>query len=79
MTTPRVRGTAFAINILVIHALGDMISPFIIGGIADHSNLQTAFACTSAMILVGAVLWLWGTVYLDADTAKAEVTNAPAA
>jgi predicted MFS family arabinose efflux permease len=75
-----VRATAFAINILVIHALGDAISPTLIGAVADQSSLQTAFALTSAMIAVGAVLWLWGVRYLDDDTTAAEApaTAAPA-
>ncbi|HUR54534.1 MAG TPA: MFS transporter [Gemmataceae bacterium] len=72
VVTPRVRGTAFAINILIIHALGDMISPPFIGAVADASNLQTAFTVTSAMILLGGVLWVWGARYLNEDTAKAE-------
>lgn len=72
VVTSRVRATAIAINILIIHALGDMISPPIIGAIADASSLQTAFALTSSVILVGGVLWVWGARYLDDDTAKAE-------
>lgn len=67
-----VRGTAFAVNILIIHALGDAISPTLIGAVADASSLQTAFALTSVMIGVGAALWLWGAKFLDADTARAE-------
>lgn len=67
-----VRGTAFAINVLVIHALGDVISPPLIGAIGDRFGLQTAFALTSVMIAVGAVLWLLGVKFLDADTAAVE-------
>jgi MFS family permease len=72
-----IRGTAFAINVLVIHALGDVISPPLIGTVADRSSLQFAFLLTSAMIALGAVLWLWGTRYLDEDTAKAEAEVTP--
>jgi MFS family permease len=67
-----VRGTAFAINVLVIHALGDVISPPLIGAVADATSLQTAFALTAAVIALGAVLWFWGVRYLDEDTARAE-------
>ncbi|AWM40556.1 Hexuronate transporter [Gemmata obscuriglobus] len=67
-----VRGTAFAINVLVIHALGDVISPPLIGTVGDRYGLQTAFVLTSVMIAVGAVLWLWGVKFLDADTAQVE-------
>ena len=69
-----VRGTAFAINVLVIHALGDVISPPLIGAVADATSLQTAFALTTAMIALGAVLWFWGIRYLDEDTANAEAS-----
>ncbi len=72
-----IRGTAFAINVLVIHLLGDVLSPPLIGTVADHSSLQFAFLLTSAMIALGAALWLWGTRYLDADTARAEAELTP--
>jgi MFS family permease len=67
-----IRGTAFAINVLVIHLLGDMISPPIIGAVADRSSLQFAILLTSVMLALGAALWLWGVRFLDADTARAE-------
>jgi MFS family permease len=72
-----IRGTAFAINVLVIHALGDVISPPLIGAVADRSSLQFAFLLTSVMIAVGAVLWLLGARSLDADTAAAEAEVVP--
>ena len=68
----RIRATAFAINLLIIHALGDAISPPLIGAIADRSSLQFAFLLTSTMIALGGLLWLWGARYLDEDTQKAE-------
>ncbi len=68
------RATAFAINVLVIHALGDAISPTLIGFVADRSSLQTAFTLTTTMIGVGAVLWFLGARALDEDTAKAEAS-----
>ncbi len=38
VTDPAVRSTAFAVNIFVIHALGDAISPPLIGAVADRSS-----------------------------------------
>ncbi len=67
-----IRATAFAINILIIHALGDAISPLIIGFVADLSSLQTAFIGVSLLIPVSGFLWLLGARYLDEDTARAE-------
>ncbi|MGL4421127.1 MAG: spinster family MFS transporter, partial [Gemmataceae bacterium] len=71
-TTSNIRATAFAINILVIHLLGDAISPMIIGAVADAANLQTAFLLMSIMIVVGGVLWAMGARHLEADTVRAE-------
>lgn len=68
VTRDRIRATAFAINILVIHALGDVISPPIIGEIRDRSDLGTGLLAVSVLILVGGVLWLLGARHLDAET-----------
>ena len=72
VTHPVVRASAFALNILIIHALGDVISPMIIGAVADKTggNMNTAFLVVSAFILLSGVLWLFGARHLAADTAK---------
>ena len=72
VTRSETRATAFAINILVIHALGDAISPTLIGLVADRSSLQFAFLITTSMIVLGAILWLAGAKHLDEDTRRAE-------
>jgi MFS family permease len=72
VTHPSVRATAYAVNILVIHALGDAISPAIIGFIADRTSLKAGFLVVSAMIVLGGGLWLWAARYLGADTAAVE-------
>ncbi len=72
VTHPAMRASAYALNILVIHALGDVISPLVIGAITDATgSMRAAFLSVSFMILVGAVLWLWGARYLERDTALA--------
>jgi MFS family permease len=71
VTHPSIRASGFALNILVIHALGDAISPPIIGAIADASSLHLGFIVVSLLMLVGGVLWLWGSRYLERDTALA--------
>lgn len=73
VTSSTIRATAFAVNILVIHALGDAISPAILGGIADASDLHTAFLSTSTLVLVGGGLWLYGMRHEAGDTAKVVV------
>jgi MFS family permease len=81
VTHPSVRASAFALNIFIIHALGDAISPTIIGAIADASNgnMKVAFLVVSATILLGGLLWLWGARYLarDTDLAPTRLTSAP--
>jgi MFS family permease len=74
VTHPSVRATAFAVNIFVIHSLGDAISPAVIGFIADKADLRTGFLVVSGAILVGGVLWLWASRYLAADTEAAPRT-----
>jgi len=65
---PSMRATAFAVNIFFIHALGDVISPLVIGLIKDKYNLDVAFRVVAVMCLVSGLLWLWGTRYLEKDT-----------
>ncbi|MBA4188901.1 MAG: hypothetical protein C0467_12965 [Planctomycetaceae bacterium] len=75
VTRSKIRATAFAVNILIIHALGDAISPPIIGLIADYSSLHTAFMAISPLILISGVLWIWGAKHLDEDTTRAEAAS----
>lgn len=66
-----VRSTAFALNIFIIHALGDAISPPIMGFIADRSSMNIAFGVVGVTILLGGILWILGARFLDADTKTA--------
>jgi MFS family permease len=74
VTHPSVRATAFALNIFFIHAVGDAISPTIIGLLSDLTggNMNVGFAAVGIMILAGGFFWLWGAHYLDRDTAAIE-------
>ncbi len=72
VTAPTIRATAFAVNIFVIHALGDAISPPLIGAISDRWKMNAAFLTVSAMIAVAGLLWLLGARYLQNDTVTAE-------
>ena len=65
---PALRASAFAINILVIHLFGDVISPTIIGWIDDRSSLREGLLFLAGPILLSGLFWLWGTRYLDRDT-----------
>jgi MFS family permease len=72
---PKVRATAFALNILVIHALGDAAAFPTIGFIAGHTNMNVAFLFVSVIMLVAAIAWLMGVKYLPADTAAVEAAT----
>jgi predicted MFS family arabinose efflux permease len=74
---PKVRATAFALNILIIHALGDAISPPLLGAVAGHSDMNMAFLIISLAMLISGIIWLLGMKYLAADTAAVE--NQPVA
>jgi MFS family permease len=78
VTPPSIRATAFAINIFIIHALGDAVSPPAIGWISDHWNMNVAFLFVGGTLLVGGVLWLWGARYLAEDTLRASEAEGPA-
>lgn len=71
VTHPAMRSTAFALNIFIIHALGDAISPVVMGAIADSWSMTAAFTFVSFVILLGAAFWLAGTRFLQADTEMA--------
>lgn len=75
VVSPTVRATAFAVNILIIHALGDAISPPLLGAVAGHYDMNMAFLIISAAMLVSGIIWLLGMKYLAADTAAVESTE----
>jgi predicted MFS family arabinose efflux permease len=74
VTLPSVRASAFALNILIIHTLGDAIAFPAIGYIAGHSNMTIAFLVVSGMMLIAGLLWLAGMKHLAADTAAVEAS-----
>jgi MFS family permease len=71
VTHPSIRAAAFALNIFVIHAFGDVISPVIIGIISDRYSMTTAFMVVGVMFVVAGVLWLAGMKFLQHDTQRA--------
>src|SRR5205814_10449186 len=67
VTHPAIRASAFALNILVIHSLGDVISPLAIGAITDASgkDMNVAFLFVSGPVLLGGILWMAGARFLE--------------
>jgi len=75
VSLPNVRATAFAVNILIVHLFGDIISPPLIGAIRDRWNMNMGFLTVSGAMLIAGALWFWGTKFLPADTATVERTT----
>lgn len=73
LVSPAERACAVALSVFVIHALGDVISPSIIGGISDASSLGTAVMIVPLAVAVSALLWL---LAARADAAAQRATNA---
>jgi hypothetical protein len=76
---PAIRASSFALNVLIIHALGDVISPPIMGLVNDiyGGDMNPAFLLVSFMLLFGSIFWFWGVRYLERDTALAPTRLAP--
>lgn len=72
VTPPGVRATAFAVNILIIHALGDALSPSILGMFSDIWGLRLALMITPAAIAAAAIFCLACAPFIAADMQKAE-------
>jgi MFS family permease len=72
VTNPAVRAMAFAVNIFFIHALGDAISPSILGWLSDQWDLRSALLITPvAMVLAGLLCFVCGRFVVQ-DMARAE-------
>jgi predicted MFS family arabinose efflux permease len=56
---PARRATAVAVNILVIHLLGDVPSPPLIGRLSDATSLGTAFLVLPVMMAVAGLVWIY--------------------
>jgi len=77
VTHPAVRSSAYALNIFLIHALGDAVSPTLIGWVNDatksealpygNMNLSFGLVLTVSVFLSG-VFWLMGAKHLARDS-----------
>lgn len=55
-----IRATALAVNLLVIHLLGDAFSPTLMGWISDRSSLATSFIAAFVAMAVSGVILFYG-------------------
>jgi MFS family permease len=60
---PEIRATAMAGQLLIIHALGDAISPGIIGAVSDRSTLNLGLGSTLITMLLASVIFFLGSRY----------------
>jgi MFS family permease len=66
---PKMRVGAFAINIFLIHALGDVISPPIVGWLSDFKGLQFALlAVVPVTMFFSGIFYLLGMRHVETDT-----------
>lgn len=64
---PRRRARAMALNILVIHLLGDALSPLLIGRLSDAYGLLRAMEVISFVTVLSAAILIYGSRYLVHD------------
>src|SRR5258708_9222813 len=58
---PQIRSTALAVNVFIIHLLGDAFSPTVIGRIADWKSLPVAFWTPFLAAAISGVIFLYRT------------------
>ncbi len=56
----RIRATALAVNIFMIHLLGDAFSPTLIGYISDRSNLEVGLSSMVVAVALSAAVLFYG-------------------
>jgi MFS transporter, Spinster family, sphingosine-1-phosphate transporter len=59
LVLPTQRASAVALQVFVIHLLGDAISPLLIGAVSDASSLMQAVKIVPAAVIVSGALWMW--------------------
>ena len=55
-----IRATAIAVNLFVIHFLGDALSPWIIGKVSDRSSLESGFVSTVIATALSSAILFYG-------------------
>jgi hypothetical protein len=61
-----IRATAIAVNIFIIHLLGDVPSPTMMGWVADRRSLQAAFILPVIAMVISAAILFYGMRYAPA-------------
>ena len=72
VTVPSARTMAFAVNIFLIHGLGDALSPAVIGWFSDMWGLRVALLTTPAAVLLAAGLCLVCGFFIERDLVSSD-------
>jgi sugar phosphate permease len=56
---PAERATALGLSILVMHLIGDIPSPPLIGLVSDHTSLERAFMLVPLSIVIAGLIWMY--------------------
>jgi len=77
-----IRATAIAVNIFIIHILGDVPSPTMMGWVADRRSLQAAFVLPIIAMAVSSAILFYGMRFapplrIDGDAAMLASQEAP--
>jgi MFS family permease len=59
LVLPTQRASATALEVFVIHLLGDCISPLLIGVISDSSSLALGVKIVPVAVVISGLLWFW--------------------
>jgi MFS family permease len=65
-----IRATAIAVNLFVIHFLGDAFSPWLIGKVSDRSSLESGFISTVVATALSSAILFYGMRFAPPLTAE---------
>ena len=70
LVSPAQRASAVALSVLAIHALGDVISPPLIGGVSDRTSLGQAVLLVPVAVGVSGLFWVAAALRCRRDEAR---------
>lgn len=70
-----IRATAIAVNLFVIHFLGDAFSPWLIGKVSDSSSLESGFISTVVATALSSAILFYGMKF--APAVRVDSTRVP--
>ncbi|MEO8033425.1 MAG: MFS transporter [Acidobacteriota bacterium] len=56
---PTQRATAVGLSVFIMHLLGDIPSPPLIGALSDATSLERAFLVVPVAVLLSGIIWCW--------------------